>query len=91
MEETKVVLTLEEYNRLYEDSVKLDALLQGIIVSTDTRLSYDKKSWSFDGDEVPNLLKVLYPITYSEVLETLKAERERIEKVIRETEKGDET
>lgn len=58
---------------LITDSIKLKLFIDGL-ETVERKLDWDEKGIVFDGRDITNLIKVLFPATYQRMLEELKME-----------------
>lgn len=82
--EEKVLISIQEYNKLREDSLALELLKRAFEQSA--RLGWGRDCVTIDSDEFFAVVKVIYPIEYGITLNRLKDE----EKAAEEAKKSDE-
>lgn len=68
-----VTLTLEEYNELVDDSVKLQLLLSACFI--DSTLSYDGKALRFRDDNINVALQIIDNARHRSRMRVLEAEK----------------
>ena len=76
MEENKVMISLEEYIKLYEGQKKMQLLLE--LIFNDTELTSNNNDLKFDyyNSKLMRYLKEKYPDRYKKQIELLKEEED---------------
>ena len=74
MEKDTIIVDINRYNEILQNSFKYKLLLQDMsnIIDNETSLSWDKEDLNFDDNEIRRFFKRYFPFTYNNKLDELK-------------------